>query len=416
MAESSEPSSSLSDFDPPTTDSDPIKEFLKRLDLIHMTPATFDTFCSTTRHVLRSLRGHAFEVWFDDLMQLSGYDCKKQGGDDVADRILNGHSLQLKTPYWTETEEGKQVAFRMHKTHGREKYPEALYRPSEFADYLVGMHPDRAKGVVICPADELQTRAKVNPNLPWSEYISDPVPFEWDTPWLNRWDLLGVENSKLVQPQTESSKVLPKTSKETGFSDIEVIRAIVSKENFRVWQQLIVGSVREYHFEEYVKTQGISLEKPVSSDMRGKRAGARRVKIDYVYVGSGGRVRIQVKGLTRGMCDGNTLGVETQGSHSRKPTRFYLRTDFEVLAVVIDPGMIPPETAKKLGVNHEDYNFLFKKMSDLELHEQWKEWGGPYIKPRLYFDVSKERLDNIKLLTTYSPDGSSSLDDNQSTP
>jgi hypothetical protein len=379
------------------------------LELVRMTPTEFDTFCSKTPHILRSLRGHAFEVWFDDLMRLSGYECKKKGGDNVVDRVLNNHTLQLKTPYEIGTTNGEQVAYRMHKTHGAETYPDALYRQSEFADYLVGWHPDKTKGLVICPSKNLKTRAEINPKLKWGEYIADPVPFEWNTPWLNRWDLLGVDKTRLVFPDVESNKILPKTSRAVGFSDIEIIRAVVSRENFRVWQQLIVGSVREYHFLSYVEQNGVSMKEPTDLDTRGKE------KVDYVYDGSGGRVRIQVKGLTRGICRGNILGCETQGSHSRKPTRYYRRSDFEVLAIVIDPGMIPPATVKKLGVDGDAYNFLFVRMTSLPLHEKSKEWGDSYIQPIYRFDVSKAKLNNIELLKNYQSAESSSFSETQST-
>jgi len=328
-------------------------------------------------------------------MARSGYDCRKVGGDEVVDRILNGRTLQLKTPYWRGTIEGKVVAFRMHKTHGREKHPEALYLPGKFANFFVGLHPK--EGVIICPAAELTTRGRLNPKLKWGEYIADPLPFDWNTPWLNRYDLISIDKDRLIFPDPSKSSILPKMSKAIGYGDLEIIKAIMSKENFRVWNQLIVGSVREFHFMKFITQNRIELKEPTDLDTRS------RVKVDYVYWQQSKkiRLRIQVKGLTEGLCRGNVLGCETQCSHSRTPVRLYRRSDFEVLAIVIDPKRIPINTAKKLGVEWDAYNFLFMRMSDLPRHPRSLEWGDEYVKPVFRFDVSKQKLNNVDLLPEY---------------
>ena len=372
-----------------------LQSFQSRLETIKMTVPEFDEFCSSQDYIVRSIRGHAFEVWFDELMSRSGYNCRIVGGDEVVDRVLNGHTIQLKTPYLRGTIEKQQISFRMHRTHGREKHPEALYLPAEFADFLVGLHPDG--GLVICPATELTRRAALNPNLKWGEYIADPLPFEWNTPWLNRFDLLGVAKDRLVFLTTTTGTVLPKLSEAVGFGDAEIIKAIMSKENFRVWNQLIVGSVRQHHFMKFITRNNIDLKEPTELDTRG------REKVDYVYwqKSKGKLLRIQVKGLTRGLCKGNTLGCETQCSHSRVPVRLYRRSDFEVLVIVIDPGVIPADTAEKLGVGRDEYNYLFVRMSDLPLHPKSTEWGDEFIRPVFRFDVREQNLNNVDLLASY---------------
>ena len=250
----------LRPFLPLREDNDPVQSFLRRLEAIKMISAEFDGFCGGQPHILRNLRGHAFEVWFDELMARSGYDCREVGGDEVTDRTLNGHTLQLKTPHWRGTTQDKTVAYRMHKTHGRERHPEALYLPGEFADFFVGLHPDG--NVIICPADELTTRRQLSPRAKWGEYIADPLPFDWDTKWLNRYDLLGIDHTKLVFQDTSAGEILPRISKAIGYSDLQIIKGIMSDENFRVWNQLIVGSVREFHFTKsmarFKRLQGIA--------------------------------------------------------------------------------------------------------------------------------------------------------------
>jgi len=324
-------------------------------------------------------------------MARSGYDCRKAGGEDVVDRRLNGHTVQLKTPYWRGTVEGKSVSYRMHKTHGPETHPDALYLPNEFAEIFVGLHPKG--GVIICPREKLSTRGQLNPKLPYPERISDPLPFDWNTPWFDRYDLLGIDREKLAFTEAPESKILPRMSKAVKYSDSEIIRAIMAPENFRVWVQLIVGSVREFHFLRFVEKNSFTLKEPADLDSRS------REKVDYVYEPKRGKpLRIQVKGLTKGMCDGNILGVETQGSHSRPPARLYRRDDFEILVIVIDPNYIPVETAKRLGVKPDEYNFLFIKMADLPAYPKTNKFPGEFIQRTFSFDVRKYQLNNIELL------------------
>lgn len=374
------------------------REFEERLKSIRMTTKEFDRFCSSRPHILRSIRGHAFEVWFDSLMARSGYTYEVVGGNDIIDRRVNGHSIQLKTPFWNGTIVNKVVQYKMHKTHGRERYPEALYKREEFAEFLVCMHPD--KEVIICPTERIPTRAEVNPRLKWGEYIADPVPFDWNTEWLNRYELLGIDYKRLVFKALGESRILPRIAEKIGYHDSEIIKAILDPKNFRVWQQLIVGSVREFHFLKFLTKNGVTVSKPDTLDFRS------RVKVDYLYKqqGRGPPLRIQVKGLTKGLCKGPVLGCETQCSHGRIPTRLYRRSDFEILVVVIDPSTISPDDATKVGINADQYNFLFVKMSKLPRHPRSDEWGVEYIKSSYHFNINKVKFNNITELTDYSED------------
>ena len=369
---------------------DDLLELKGRLKQIRVTLGELDNFLATKAHIYRSLRGHCFEVWFDRVISGAGYKITKVGGDTVYDRRLNGKTLQLKTFYIRGSLEiSGVVQYRMHKTHGSEKYPDALYLPKEFADFFVGLHPNGH--VIICPRNKMPTRGDVNPKLEFPKHIADSTPFPWDTEWLDRYDLLGVK-FKGKPPVVSSTKgsLFPKLVKVIGFSDYEIVKALFSPENFRMWQQLIVGSIREFHFEKFVTRLDIELFPPgVLNSTRTNN------KVDYVL---GNKKRIQVKGITKSLCHGDRIGCETFGSHSHIPTRLYKRSDFDILAVVIDPGFIPEATAKKLGINANDYNFALFRIGQLPLHPRSKEWGDDYIVPRFTFDARTTTFNDPRLL------------------
>jgi hypothetical protein len=368
-----------------------LTELEARLDQVRVTLKELDEFLAAKPHIYRSLRGHCFEVWFDRIISSAGYKITKVGGDTVYDRKLNGKTLQLKTYYIKGSSEKENVVqYRMHKTHGSERYPDPLYLPKDFADFFIGLHPNGH--VIICPRNKMPTRGQVNPKLKFPQYIADSTPFLWDTGWLDRYDLLGVEfKSKIPTVSNDgSSKLFPKLVKVIGFSDYEIVKALLAPENFRMWQQLIVGSIREFHFERFAKKLRINLFPPtILNDTRVNN------KVDYVLMN---KKRIQVKGVTKSLCRGDKIGCETFGSHSHIPTRLYRRSDFDILAVVVDPGIIPTATAKKLGIKSGDYNFAFFKMKDLPLHPRSKEWGGSYIMPRFIFDAKTTKFNDTALL------------------
>ncbi|KKU85698.1 MAG: hypothetical protein A2667_00445 [Candidatus Wildermuthbacteria bacterium RIFCSPHIGHO2_01_FULL_47_27] len=368
-----------------------LKELNVRLRQIRVTIKELDEFLATRPHIYRSLRGHCFEVWFDRVISEADYNITKIGGDTVHDRKLNGKTLQLKTFYIRGSpEKGRIVQFRMHKTHGSERYPDALYLPREFADFFVGLHPNGH--VIICPRNNMPKRGEVNPKLKYPEYIADSTPFPWDTEWLDRYDLLGVRFKSGVPTVSNrhKGKLFPKLEKVIGFSDYEIVKSLISPENFRMWQQLIVGSIREYHFEKFASKLKIKLLHPkVLNSARTSN------KVDYVLKDM---KRIQVKGVTKSLCRDDKIGCETFGSHSHIPTRLYKKSDFDILTIVIDPGTIPAATAKKRGIPADDYNFIFFKMQDLPSHPRSKEWGEKYIMPRFFFDARKARFNDPSVL------------------
>lgn len=349
-----------------------------------------DRFIASKPHICRNISGHCFEVWFDQIIQQAGQSIEAVGGDVAVDRRLNGHTLQLKTPYWNGTKDGVVAAYRMHKTHGPEVKPDCLYTRTEFADFLVAIHP--TSGVIICPRDSMPLRGEVQPGIDYPERIADPTPFPWNSQWLNRYDLLGVtlpSPPPTWKPSEYRADLFPHIAKEVGFGDYEIIHALSDLKNFRTWDQLIVGSIRELHFTKFASANGIRLEEPTHLTSR------ERNKVDFVVAGK----RIQVKGLTRSLCRGTQLGCEIKGSHGRIPNRLYRRSDFDVLVVVIDPGTIPSDAAIS-GVKSGNYNFAIFPVSALSLHERSREWGGEYLKDIFRFDVRTTTLNNLTLLNS----------------
>jgi hypothetical protein len=66
-----------------------LDKFLKLLSVIKVSPQEFDEFISRSPHIIRSIRGHAFEVWLDRELLERGYKLEKSGGDTVVDRLLS---------------------------------------------------------------------------------------------------------------------------------------------------------------------------------------------------------------------------------------------------------------------------------------------------------------------------------------
>lgn len=368
------------------------QNFLNLLKTIRINTADFDVFLSTSPHILRSVRGHAFEIWFDREMVERGYSLTRVGGDNVVDRIYKGKTLQLKTPFLNGTIENKIVRYKMHKTHGSERKPLCYYKKEEFADFLVALHP--TNGVIICPKEKLLTRGEVSSRLDYKNYIADPLPFDWNTKWLNRYDLLGIDikdSPKITEHSKGENILFPKTILKIGFTDYDIVHSILDESNFRIWEQLIKGSVREFHFRKFAAQSQVKLFESTEGELNGRE----RQKVDFLLENG---IKIQVKGLTRGMCTNKVLGCETQCSHGRVPTRLYKTSDFDYLAIVIDPESLPKELEKTQQINVNDYNFLIVPMSRLPVHPRSSEWDTPRIKASFLFDPLVEIYNNIEIL------------------
>jgi len=378
-----------------------------------------EEFILENSHIWRPIRGHCFETWFDKLMKKLGHKIEPVGGDDTVDRVLNGKTLQLKTPYNNGTKKDVRVSFALHKTHGLEKRPHNLYKPETFADFLIGQHPDGS--IIICPKDQIPTNAEF-PGRAWPEYLADPVSFEWNTKWKNRFDLLGIKLDKIPDlANEEENKLFPKIGKETDLTDFEIVMTIMQPENFRVLEQNLKGSIRELHFDSACDKRKIKL-----TDVPKESKTREKIKVDFIAPNG---KKIQVKGRTKTLCDGKIIGVEVKGSHGRIPQRLYRKSDFDILAVVLDPGSIPEEVK---GIDHNEYNFVLFSSDDLPIHENshkkmysWtmnfktgktktlfsnnpekgnfdedktKEWDDEYFKDVFKFDITKVKINDFSIL------------------
>lgn len=64
---------------------------------LQMNQNIFDRMISENSPVFRTVKGHAFESFFDSLLEANAVKVTEVGGDDAVDRIVNSKSLQLKT-------------------------------------------------------------------------------------------------------------------------------------------------------------------------------------------------------------------------------------------------------------------------------------------------------------------------------
>jgi hypothetical protein len=91
--------------------------------------------------VLRPVKGHCFEVAFQQVLSSNGYESQDVGGDGDVDLVVNGKELQLKTPNMSGTS-STQFEYKTHKTHGPKSEKESMdyyHKVSDFADYFVGL-------------------------------------------------------------------------------------------------------------------------------------------------------------------------------------------------------------------------------------------------------------------------------------
>src|SRR4030042_630246 len=361
-----------------------IKELSKHVGKISY--GVLEDFILNTSSVYRPVAVHCFETWFENLMKMLGVKVERVGGDDVVDMKMNGKTLQLKTPYSNGTKDGKKVAFSLHKTHGLEKRPHNLYKPENFADFLVGKHPNGS--IIICPRDKIPTN-KDYPKREWKEYLADPAHFDWSNEWINRFDLLGVkEKVEITKLKHDENILFKKLGKIVDLSDEDIVKTLLMPENFRVLEQNLKGTIREWYFFVAAKEKGIVLIEP------GKDNTTRaRIKVDFFL--KDGR-KLQVKGRTKSLCKNGIIGVEVKGSHGRIPQRLYKRKDFDILAVVLDPGVISSKNIK--NAKEDDYNFCIIPVKNIPSHKSSKKWGDDYLKDVFYFKPEDYVINDFSLL------------------
>ncbi|MCZ6382454.1 hypothetical protein O4N80_01195 [Vibrio parahaemolyticus] len=288
--------------------------------------------------VMRTVKGHAFETFFDHLILDMGYDVTEVGGDDSVDRIVNDITLQLKTPTMSGTR-GNFVQYKTHKTHGAKSETESVNyysKVNDFADYLVGLIEYNPLKIIFIHKSELPLS-----NIS-REHIKSPFTIDWSThPGLNNFSRIGVKQSNFTNNLLPSfNEILPKTSSFLNLSSEVIIDTFLKKENFRMWDMAVRGFAREKSFELFCIKNNITLYNP---SVTGRE---RYDKADHVIYRNGNPVFLQMKGISTNNCcfdlSDPIIATETQLTRGRvndHPTqsRLYLCSDFDFLILAIDP-------------------------------------------------------------------------------
>lgn len=339
------------------TELSPAQKLDKLCEVLQLTRSQFDEMLVANSAALRPLGGQAFEVVFDHVLRLAGYEVKVIGGDSDIDRIVNGIKLQLKTPYKAGSR-ANSVQYKTHKTHGAKSELESMeyYRSvSDFPDFLVGLISYNPFRVIFLSKDNLPRHSNDQSR------ILSPFAVIWDEHrGLNAFHEIGVEVQNMdVQSlvfSSEANELLPKVSKSIGLTTNVILDTILTETNFRIWDMNIRGFAREAAIKVYLDQSGIKHENP--SAVRKARAD----KADLALQRKDNSYRFsQIKGVTLSACSfsgrDSIVGIETQLSRGRvnnHPTqsRLYRTTDFDILLVALDPALVQ-RYHSELGENTE---------------------------------------------------------------
>ncbi|MDG5789449.1 hypothetical protein QA612_18485 [Evansella sp. AB-P1] len=335
--------------------------------------SVIDDLVVSDANILRPVKGHAFEILFDEVAIKSlGATVQDVGGDTSVDReLINGqmkkHTLQLKTPASSTIKLGKKFGVSLHKTHGQEKRPKNLYPMNwpcpicehdgdVFPDFLVILHP--VSGVLIVPKVAIPESQK------YPGHFADPAYFEWDSEWLNRWDLLGYPDLKgktLERRSIPLQEKLPKIAKEVNLTDLEIVEMWIKPENFRMIDMNLRGNLREPIFTDKLLEKGVITEEPTHAYPK------------YDRITKLTRQRVQIKGPSKNLTkpERNIIGAEVMGTHGRDANRRYSQKDFDYFGLVIDPNKLPPHLDLKMN----DYHFCLIPVNALPLHYKNDKWG-----------------------------------------
>lgn len=362
-----------------------------------ITQEDLDEVISNHPEVTRTIKGHAFEVVFDSMMAINGVKCIEAGGDSDVDRIINGHTLQLKTPYVKGCSDGI-VSYKTHKTHGAKSQMESFdyyHKVTDFADYLVGLVSYEPFQVLIVPKEELPRVREHN------AYMESPMYLDSNNAaWCNNYRLLNI-NKPLYFPfallAPSENECLPISSKLLHLKSDYILRAIFIKDNFRIWDMNLRGFIREHVLKKLLAANKI---KSYPASVTGR---TRADKCDLVLKNRQNEyVRFQIKGLTwKGSAfDGlNTkIDCETQLSRGRvndHPTqsRLYQSSDFDYLIIATEPPYSNTFSLKTFGEYDYRWNFYCVPMSRLRKHPTYTQrvCSHQYI---LFTELQAYRVDD----------------------
>jgi len=299
----------------------------------------FDLLIAENSPVLRTVKGHVFETFFDEIVSQTGNDSIGVGGDLPVDRIVNGRTLQLKT-FTVAGTKGHEVQYKTHKTHGAKSELESLdyyHTIEEFADYLVGLVSYKPLRILILSKVELPTHPKSH------GHILSPFTLNWlNHPALNAFNRIGVDIEKAGGLEFDpKDELLPKTCMILGVDDDVILNTILNRENFRIWDMAIRGFAREKAFEKFLEANGVAHLSSASTLRH------RADKADHaIQIQNGSYLYFQVKGISTNNCKligaQSIVATETQLTRGRvndHPTqsRLYLHSDFDYLVIVLDP-------------------------------------------------------------------------------
>jgi hypothetical protein len=309
---------------------------------LQLKPETIDSMILNNSPVFRTVKGHVFEIVFDYIMRDNGIDIEEVGGDKEVDRIVNNHTLQLKTPTLSGTR-GNIVQYKTHKTHGAKSEQESMdyyHGISHFSEFLVGLISYDPFKIIFINHDEIPRHT-----LDRSKILS-PFSIVWDGhPGLNNFKRIGIDEIR-INPEVFSDKpgqeLLPRTAEFIGVNSNIILDTILNEANFRIWDMSIRGFAREIAMQLFLNETKVRTFLPTRCKVeRGDKADlALLCKVTSAYR------FLQMKGISTNNCSFNgeesIVAIETQLTRGRvndHPTqsRLYLRTDFDYLIVGLDP-------------------------------------------------------------------------------
>ena len=305
-------------------------------------------------NILRPIKGVAFEEYFKKIVLMHYPNAKFEDGvgDSDIDFIVNGYKLQLKTPDKGTTKDGVKVGVALHKTHGDETRPNNLYKVSNPTfDFLVAFHP--VSGIYIIPFKEIPRNNK------YPEHLADPASFDWNSEWLNHWELLGFKDSKgktIDDRQIPLNTELPCLSSETYLEDFEIIAMLCKPQYFRAAVMGLKGNIKEHWFKSRLMELKLIIENPTES----------YAKHDLKVLNKNNYLKkVQVKGTSKHMCsiENMTIGFEIMGTHGQFPIRGYNRSSLDYVAIVISEDQLPSHFPIDSGLH-----FILIEINDLPLH------------------------------------------------
>lgn len=368
----------------------PFESKLKALcDNLLITPSDLDYIIAKNPQVLRTVKGHCFEVVFTKLLAENGYKVETVGGDSAIDLSVNNITLQLKTPNVNGTTK-ERVEYKTHKTHGAKSQSESMkyfHSVAEFADFFVGLISYTPLSIFILPKNLLPLHPQDN------NYIQSPFKLnirenDKQSPYINNYANLGISITKesIENLYPDTVEILPLSSSLIGVKSEIIIDSIFGDGNFRIWDMSIRGFASELIVKKIFELKKIKFsEKPEKfKSERGEKADLA------VFFDQNIPSYIQIKGVSIRNCkiDGinSIIACETQLTRGRindHPTqsRLYEISDFNSLMLCIDPSLsksifdisswliflIPSDSLKRHNKYPNRYNAIQKfKATDLK--------------------------------------------------